>query len=119
MCKIPLSFELGGILLDIEKQNYDKLGNASQFFLPFHFFEGVPNLIYPQRASFSSSQSRRPQSCRVKSKYHPMSRHSSKKRSLSTSGFGQTLEELDEINMIDDETGETLIESGEKIKSPV
>ena len=105
MCKIPLSFELGGILLDIEKQNYDKLG--------------VPNLIYPQRASFSSSQSRRPQSCRVKSKYHPMSRHSSKKRSLSTSGFGQTLEELDEINMIDDETGETLIESGEKIKSPV
>ena len=48
-----------------------------------------------------------------------MSRHSSKKRSLSTSGFGQTLEELDEINMIDDETGETLIESGEKIKSAV
>ena len=98
---------------------YDKLDNASQYLLTFYLFEVVPNLIYPQRASFSSSQSRRPQSCRVKSKYHPMSRHSSKKRSLSTSGFGQTLEELDEINMIDDETGETLIESGEKIKSAV
>ena len=47
-----------------------------------------------------------------------MSRHSSKKRSLSTSGFGQTLEEVDEINMID-ETDETGIESGEKTKTSV
>ena len=53
----------------------------------------------------------------MKSKHHPMSRHSSKKRSLSTSGFGQTLEEVDEINMI--ETGEMLIESAEKTKTSV
>ena len=55
------------------------------------------NISSYQRASFSS-QARRAQSCRVKTKYHPMSRHLSKLRSLSTSGFGQ-LEELDEINV--------------------
>ena len=60
------------------------------------------NIFIFQHPNFSE-RARRAQSCRVKTtRPHPMLRNSQRRRSLSTTGFVEALDEMDEIKIINE-----------------